>query len=199
MLVFFKHALVLLAVPKTGTTAYSEALADLATMRITDPPVLKHAPLYRYERFVRPMLEDVAGRKMETVAVIRDPVTWLGSWWRYRQRPGLPDPRNSTAGMTFDEFVEGYCRDDRPRWAQVGSQARFVAAKGGGIGVDRLFAYEAGARLDAFLSARLGRDVRTARRNVSAGAAPTLDPAVDALLRRDRAEEFDVWHAAGGR
>ena len=199
MLVFFKHSLVLLAVPKTGTTAYAEALGDLATLRITDPPVLKHAPLYRYERFVRPMLEDVAGRKMETVAVIRDPLSWLGSWWRYRRRPDLPDPRNSTAEIGFDAFVEGYCAEDRPRWAQVGSQARFVAAKGGGIGVDRLFAYEDRARLDAFLEARLGVPVRTARRNVSAGKAPDASPDLRERLRRSVPEEFDTWRAAGGK
>ena len=199
VLVFFKQSIVLLAVPKTGTTAYSEALADLATMRITDPPVLKHAPLYRYQRFIRPLLEDVAGRRMETVAVVREPIDWLGSWWRYRRRPDLPDPQTSTAGIEFDAFVEGYCRAERPAWADVGSQARFVTGKDGRIGVDRLFAYEDRARLDAFLSDRLGRTVRMERRNASDGGTPALSPRTKGELRRQAAADFEVWSIAGGR
>ncbi|PRY95263.1 hypothetical protein BCF33_0880 [Hasllibacter halocynthiae] len=199
MLVFFKQSLVLLAVPKTGTTAYAEALGDLATMRISDPPVLKHAPFYRYHRFVRPMLEDIAGRRMETVAVIREPISWLGSWWRYRQRPGVPDPRNSTRGIDFDAFALAYCERERAPFANVGSQNRFVRGPGGKIGVDRLFAYEDRARLDAFLSERLGRPVIAEQRNIS---APTpsrarLSPDVDARLRKAVPEEFAIWRRAG--
>ncbi|MEC8294742.1 MAG: gamma-glutamyl kinase, partial [Pseudomonadota bacterium] len=53
MLVFWKQNLVFLSVPKTGTTAYEKALAPLASMSVQDPPELKHAPLYRYNRFFR--------------------------------------------------------------------------------------------------------------------------------------------------
>lgn len=199
VLVFFKQSLVLLAVPKTGTTAYAEALGSLATMRISDPPVLKHAPYYRYHRFVRPMLEDVAGRKMETVAVIREPVSWLGSWWRYRRRPDVPDPRNSTADVSFDDFARAYCAAQRPHFARVGSQDRFVRGPDGEIGVDRLFAYEDRARLDAFLSDRLNLPVSTERRNASSPAPLRLSPGVREGLLAAVPEEFALWRRAGGR
>ena len=55
MLVFYKANLVFLSVPKTGTTAYEEALQPHADMVLLQPPELKHAPVYRYNRFVRPM------------------------------------------------------------------------------------------------------------------------------------------------
>ena len=51
MLVFWKQKLVFLSVPKTGTTAFQHALAPHADIVILDPPQLKHAPLYRYNRF----------------------------------------------------------------------------------------------------------------------------------------------------
>lgn len=53
MLVFYKERLAFLSVPKTGTTAYESALAARADMVISDPPMLKHAPVYRYNRFIR--------------------------------------------------------------------------------------------------------------------------------------------------
>ena len=67
MLVFWKEKLVFLAVPKTGTTAYEKALAARASMSVLDPPELKHAPIYRYNRFFRPMFEKL-GAEMETLA-----------------------------------------------------------------------------------------------------------------------------------
>ena len=87
MLVFWKEKLVLLSVPKTGTTAIEAALAHKASMIVSDPPELKHAPVYRYDRFFRPMFEKACKAEMETFAIMREPVSWLGSWYKYRQRP----------------------------------------------------------------------------------------------------------------
>ena len=74
MLVFWKENLVFLAVPKTGTTAIEGALAPHAAMVLREPPQIKHAPLYRYGRFLLPMFEKAGGKNPETIAVIRHPV-----------------------------------------------------------------------------------------------------------------------------
>lgn len=87
MLVFFDERLVFLSVPKTGTTAYLSALGAHADMIISGPPMLKHAPVYRYNRFIRPMFQQLCDVEMELMAVMREPISWLGSWSRYRQRP----------------------------------------------------------------------------------------------------------------
>ncbi|MCB1312159.1 MAG: gamma-glutamyl kinase, partial [Sedimentitalea sp.] len=98
MLVFFKERLVFLSVPKTGSSAYHSALAARADMVVAGPPELKHAPLYRYNRFFRPMFEKVCDARMDTLAVMREPVSWLGSWYRYRQRDFLDGKPVSTRG-----------------------------------------------------------------------------------------------------
>jgi hypothetical protein len=87
MLIFYKERLAFLSVPKTGTTAYETALRDRADMVISEPAMLKHAPVYRYNRFLRPMFFNVCDVELELLAVMREPISWLGSWWRYRQRP----------------------------------------------------------------------------------------------------------------
>ena len=83
MLVFYKAKLAFLSVPKTGTTAYEAALRDHADLVISEPPMLKHAPVYRYNRFVRPMFLNVCDTEPEVMAVMREPISWLSSWWRY--------------------------------------------------------------------------------------------------------------------
>ncbi|MFT7107527.1 MAG: hypothetical protein ACJAVT_002051 [Yoonia sp.] len=62
MLVFWKENLVLLAVPKTGSTALQGALAPRASMVFRDPPKLKHAPCYRYRRFLKPYFVQTGGK-----------------------------------------------------------------------------------------------------------------------------------------
>jgi len=77
LLVFSRQNLVLLSVPKTGSTAYEAALAPHAAMVISAPPELKHAPVFRYNRFFRPMIERFIGAAPDVVAVMREPVDWL--------------------------------------------------------------------------------------------------------------------------
>lgn len=193
MLVFWKERLVLLSVPKTGTHAYTQALAPRASMVVTDPPDLKHAPVYRYNRFFRPMFEKMGADSMDLVAVIREPVSWLGSWYRYRLRDDLAGRPASTRGVSFDAFVRASCDAEPPAHAQVGSQAKFTEARPNGTSVRFFFRYEDQAGLQRFLRDRLGDLPDIPQANVSPGGDLTLSPETEAYLRRQRAADFNLW------
>ncbi len=195
MMVFYKARLVLLSVPKTGTTALQSALRPHADMVISDPPELKHAPVYRYNRWVRPMFEKVCGTELEVVAVMREPVSWLGSWYRFRQREDLLGKPASTKGLSFDQFVEDYCKGQRPPHANVGSQAKFLEAQPNGCRVHHLFAYEDLPPLHAFLQDRLGLVIETQAENVSPEGDLTLRPATLEKLKRKHPEEFALYQS----
>lgn len=194
MLVFWKQGLVFLSVPKTGTTAWEQALSPLASMVVTDPPELKHAPVYRYNRFFRPMFEKACNtRDMETLAVMREPVSWLGSWYRYRRRPFMLGKPNATFDVSFDDFVSGYLQGTPPAFANVGSQARFLEPRQNGTAVDHLFRYEDQAGLIRFLEDRLATRIDLPRANVSPEMDLNLSAGVERRLRRKCAEEFALW------
>ncbi len=193
MLVFFKERLAFLSVPKTGTTAYQTALAPRADLVITDPPLLKHAPVYRYNRFIRPMFLNVCDAEMELMAVMRHPVSWLSSWYRYRQRPFMKDRPNNTHGISFDEFVLAYMKGKRPGFAEVGSQLKFLEKQPNGTGITHLFAYEDQGRLQLFLEDRLDVKLDLARENVSPNIQVELSPDVEERFRRKFAEEFALY------
>ncbi|MCT4553677.1 MAG: sulfotransferase family 2 domain-containing protein [Pelagimonas sp.] len=196
MLVFWKQRLVFLAVPKTGTSAWETALAPHASMVITDPPELKHAPVYRYNRFIRPMHEKMGADHMDILAVIREPIDWLGSWYRYRQRAFLEGRPTSTRGMSFDDFCQDYAKGDRPPYANVGSQAKFVEPRPNGVQVTHLFKYENQAGLRDFLQERLEVPLETARENVSPRRVMGLSEQTEAKLRRKCAADFEIWEKA---
>lgn len=197
MLVFWKERLVLLAMPKTGTTALEAALAPRADLVLRNPPVVKHTPLHRFRRFLAPYLVATGAGEFETVALVREPVDWLGSWYRYRGRAEIAGHENSTAGMSFDDFVRACCRREPPPFAQVGSQARFLH-DAGGPGITHLFRYEDQPRFLGFLESRLGAMPALRRLNVSPQAALALSPGVEKRLRDKRAAEFALWERAGG-
>ncbi|MEZ5714877.1 MAG: gamma-glutamyl kinase [Paracoccaceae bacterium] len=198
MLVFSKARLVILSVPKTGTTALEAALAPQAAIAVLAPPELKHAPVYRYNRFFRPMIEKFIGEDMDVVAVIREPVSWLGSWYRYRSRPALDGSRQSTAGISFEEFVEGYLCEPRKGFADVGAQSKFVEPRPNGTAVTHLFRYEAFDSFLGFLEDRLDCRIDLPRLNTSPPAGLELAPETEARLRRACAEDFALWEGIGG-
>ncbi|GLP86362.1 gamma-glutamyl kinase [Tritonibacter mobilis] len=198
MMVFYRARLVLLSVPKTGTTALQSALRPHADLVISDPPELKHSPLYRYNRWVRPMYEKVCGAELEVVAIMREPISWLGSWYRFRQRPHLDGRPTSTKNMSFDEFVTDYCRGKRPPHANVGSQAKFLEAQPNGCRVTHLFAYENLALFHAFMQDRTGISYNTQQENVSPDGDLSLSAATEEKLKRKHPEEFALYGAISG-
>ncbi len=201
MLVFSKQRLVLLSVPKTGTTALEGALAPHASIVVNAPPELKHAPVFRYNRFFRQMIERFIGEDAEIVAVMREPVSWLGSWYRYRQRASLDGQAKSTRGISFDDFVTAYCQGDTPSFAQVGSQAKFLEPQRNGTRVTHLFRYEDQIGLRAFLEERLATSIETSWQNQSPSMPLDLSSETEAKLRRKHAEDFILWQGitGGGR
>lgn len=198
MLVFWEQKLVLLSVPKTGTTALEGAFSPHAALILRNPPPLKHAPIYRYRRFLKPLLVQGGGADesaLKTIAVVREPVSWLSSWYRYRHRDALIGHPNSTRGISFDDFVLEYVKGKPAPFAEVGSQAKFLTAGDDGMVVDHLFRYEAQDKVLNFLNTALGTSVTTHPRNVSPVMDTPLSPHVLEKLREKRAEEFVVWES----
>lgn len=194
MLIFWKARLVLLAVPKTGTSAYESALSDKASAIISDPPELKHAPFYRYCRFIRPAYRQVMKTEMDTMAVIREPVSWLGSWYRYRRRPFMKGHRNSTHHIDFDTFIDEHLRGDPPPRANVGRQSRFISPTKNGDRVTHLFRYEDQKKILDFLQDRLQCQIDLDVHNESPSEILDYSSQTRAKLERKYADEFDLWN-----
>ncbi len=197
MLVFSKAKLVFLSVPKTGTTAYQLALEPHATMILRDPPELKHAPVFRYTRFFRPAFEKFIGEDLTVLAVMREPVDWLGSWYRYRKRDFLDGRPASTKDVTFDAFVDAYCRGDQPPFAKVGNQAKFLEPQRNGSAVTHLFRYDDQAGLKAFLEERLETKIVTERVNASDPEEMPLSDKTLKKLRKKFALDFSTYESIG--
>lgn len=195
MLVLEQAGLVYLANPKTATQSMRAMLAPFAQAT----PLAtagKHINAQTYARNWADRLARDLGRSLETVAVMRDPLEHLGSWFRYRQRDALRGHENSTHGLSFAAFVEARLSEDPPPFARIGRQDRFLGFLDGGPPVTHVFDYAARDQMIGFFSARLGAPLTLPHRN----ASPKGDPALLALpadllarLHKAHATEFALY------
>ena len=199
MLIFLRHNLAYLATPKTGTTAVEMALRRYA--EIVFAKNRKHVTAARYARKVAPFLEDAFGIRPDSVAVMRQPIDQIASWYRYRQASRLLGTPLSTAGVSFDTFVAEVIADAPPPRAEIGSQFKFLTDGRGEVMANHVFAYEAQVAFRGFLSERLKTDVQLKVKNASSTASCKLSPETEERLREARAADFALYEAvlaAGG-
>lgn len=198
MLVFWNAGLVILANPKTGSEALQEALWPHADSGTRFPPFYRHMNRAWFEKSWAKILTPEDRARFQTFAVVREPVDWLSSWYRYRQRQDIAGRPASTREVSFAEFVESWLSDAPAPFASVGRQSRFCADKDGTTAVDHIYAYEAPHTMRAFLESRLGQRIEMARRNVSPAADTILPEPLRRRLESEAAAEFEL-HAAATR
>jgi hypothetical protein len=195
-----RRGFVFLAMRKCASTAIENAIRPYGQIQMGGPPEFKHITYGRFHAHLAPLLKDLgyARDSYEVICMVREPVDWLGSWWRYRSREDLSDPKRKrhvdyTGDMTFDEFVDTFIAGEIRR---VRSQAEFARAPDGSIGVDRVYRYENLGELISWLEARVGSELSLEHINVSPKRAVNLAPARRAALEEHLAEDFTLYDRA---
>lgn len=193
MLIFLHHDLVFLPGSKTGTTALEGALRPHCSIEVRNPPRLRHMNVRRFRREWRPFLNASYGFDGQTVSILREPLEWLQSWFRYRSRDEIKATDRSTANMSFDSFIEAVLQDTPPPFADVGHQHFFATSPEGAVQIDHLFVYEQFDQAVAFFEQRLNVALHVPAKNVSPDRRAPLSPDLEAELRRKRADEFALY------
>ena len=101
--------------------------------------------------------------------------------YRFRSRyalrdPGNPDHGNSTAGISFPQFVAAYLQEKPPPYADIGCQFDFVRDERSRVAVDRVFPYDGIEQFVDYMSGKIGTRsgsaTRTCRRRRTAAFTP---------------------------
>jgi hypothetical protein len=206
MIFLYQAKLAILSQPKTGTTALDNALGPRASIAVNNPPQLKHMPYRKFMRFVAPWIKAQTGLgrlDYDVVSVMREPVDWLGSWYRYRTRDDLKDTTNTrrrdnyTGEMTFEEFVSEVLKpkEERESFAQVGSPCGIALMPDGSVGCDLVFPYEDLSGLYELIETRTRRPLELQKMNVSPDVDMTLSDGMREKLRAHWQFAFDL-HAS---
>lgn len=202
MIFLYRAKLVILSQPKTGTTALDAALGSRASIAVNSPPELKHSGYRKFMKFVAPWIQAQTGmrrRQYEVVSVMREPIDWLGSWYRYRTREGLSQSRGDKAGnytgnISFEQFVRDVAKPkgEQPSYARMNSPCGVALNGEGSLGVDRLFPYEDMSGLYQLIEERTGRPLEITKMNVSPEMPLELSDEAKGLIKDKFAFAFDV-------
>ena len=191
MQIYFEQNLAFLAMPKTGSTAYEMALRPHAD--IVFAKRRKHMTAGQFKRRMVPFLGEFYGLNPEVMAIIRDPIEQIRSWYRYRTAPKSGRRDADTSNLSFDDFVRLVLQEPQPPVAAIGSQRGFLTMRDGTIPVHHLFAYEAQRDMRAFLNERFEEQLTFPRKNVSPEKPTPLSPEIETKLRKARADEFALY------
>lgn len=192
MQIFFKQNLAMLAVPKTGTTALEAALRGKADIQFKGRR--KHMSAAAFDKHCAPFLLKAYKLTPERIAVMRDPLDHLRSWYKYRTREVLLSSPKSSAGMSFDAYVRDALADPHLPHVNVGTQFKFLTLKKGTPPLHHLFAYEQMPVLLSFLEGRFGRAIALNQANASPAIDTEISPETEARFRKARAEDYALYN-----
>ena len=162
----------------------------------------KHTNYRNYSKYIKPYLEEMANMgDAETICLVREPVSWLNSWYRFRSRSALRDPahknhRNSTYHINFETFIEQYMTPNPPSYANVRSQYDFARNNAGTTGIDTIFCYEKMEHFIAYMSRKIGIDIELGHTNISPRPGNILSPELENLLKQYIPDDFELYEQA---
>ena len=195
---------VFLSTTKSGSTSIETAFMAHSQMVLRKPPAIKHTTYAGFQRYLQPYLKSKGfpRESYEVVCVFREPIDWLSSWWRYRSREKLENPRdpkhrNYTGEVSFEQFARAYMEGSE-RFAQVGRLSRFVRPTPGGAEVDRIFRYDRLDLLVDFLCEKVGEEVEEDSANTSPERSFSLSEECEIELRTFFAPEYRIYERAIG-
>lgn len=148
-------------------------LQPYSDISLVGPSFFRHTNFRQYSNYIKPYLNEVAGTDtLETICLVREPLSWLNSQYRFRSRfdirkPNHPRHSSSTQGITFPEYLEAYMSEDPPTFARVGTQFDFVKNDLNEIGVTTIFPYENISDFVRYMSTKLSKKLTINYRNVS--------------------------------
>ncbi|MEP2534220.1 hypothetical protein [Shimia sp.] len=191
VLVFFKQNLAFLSVPKTGTTAFEIAMRPMADIVFTKG--VKHMTVGKFHKRFAPFLKATYNVAPERLAVMRDPVDVIRSWYKYRSPDRMGDNPYCHGGVSFDEYVLDVISDKPSKAAGIGSQVSFLTLGNGAMPVHHLVAYDRQRLLRDFLAERFGKEIEPKPKNVSPEMPAEISPDTERKLRAARPAEFALF------
>ena len=189
MIASIEHKFALLANPKTGTTALEAAFGRYAEIEVRGAPKWKHINYVMMRRIFGGFLER---RGCQVYTVVRHPIDVLVSWYRYRAREELRDPKHPRAGnytgnISFAQFVAEWAGKQPPPRARIGTSVEFCLLENGALAPVTYYRYDDLQALYARLADHVGARPPMPRKNVSPKIAVDIDREALSALPKMRA------------
>jgi len=144
---------------------------------------------------------------IETFCIIRDPIDWVYSWYKYRSRAELRKLSLQTqyqhkaelycGGISFENFVLEILKgSNAEKFAKIGSQTKYIMLDNGKSGIDKIFFFENGMKpVEEFLSQKTGIEFAIPHYNKSPQKKEiNISPELKARLKHHLKDDFSLYN-----
>ncbi len=192
MLIGVKKKFVFVANTKAASTSIEKALMPHAEIHHAGTPARKHVPLRQAPALYPEVFRGKEGKpvlaKFFIFGVMRDPIDWLGSWFRYRKGNKVDSPL--PADMSFEAFWE---RRDwniaKPNGVRF-LQRHLFCADDGRVLADVIIPYERLGAMFGEICDCLDIESPLPRENVSSLSDFEVPASIEAAVREHLAPDY---------
>ncbi|MDA7737876.1 sulfotransferase family 2 domain-containing protein [bacterium] len=195
-----EHGLAFLCMAKCASTAIESAITDYCNIKFSGRTSIKHINAQVFnDHILAAHKKLVRSSHIESVCMIRDPLDWIESWYRYRSRNQLMSPKSPqhakyTGNVSYNEFLLEYMsKGKRKPFAQLSTQYNFLSLASGRIGLDRIIPFDNFKLLNQFFSEKFGHEIEITLKNTSPRIPISLDSDVEEKLRQYLAKDIAVY------
>jgi len=168
--------------PKCASTSIEVAIKPHCNINYAGHPILKHMDARTFNKWVLPPCEQ-ANPHIESICLMRDPLDWIESWYRYRTRDGLIRHKNYTGDISYNEFITRYIAGE----TGIDNQFNFQ------IGIDRIIPLTRIDLFSKFISKKIGTKIVIPKLNVSPGKRTYLDPILKKNLIKHLSKDINLY------
>jgi hypothetical protein len=195
-----KYGVAFLCMPKCASTSIEQAIKPFFNINFAGSPNTKHINAQFFFESLHSIHLKLHPRvKIESFCLMRDPLDWIESWYRYRSRNQLKNKNNRdhqryTGEMSYDEFIKEYIsKRKRKPFASIDRQYNFLAMNDGEIGVDHIIPMNRMDLVSDFLSKKIGREIKIQNKNISPKSDLSLDIELEKKLRQHLLEDIAMY------
>ena len=121
-----------------------------------------------YQKFVLPLLKNHGAENFTTVAIVREPIEWFSSWYRYNSKPKFKIRNFFTGNISFEEYANSYCIQQDSKLFNFKKQSQIILNGQNKNLISHLFKYNAkNDKLVNFLEKKLERTIHLPHLNIS--------------------------------
>ena len=121
-----------------------------------------------YQKFVLPLLKNHGAENFTTVAIVREPIEWFSSWYRYYSKLIFKNENYFTGNISFEEYANSYCIQQDSKLFNFKKQSQIILNGQNKNLISHLFKYNAkNDKLVNFLEKKLERTIHLPYLNIS--------------------------------
>ncbi len=201
MMASLRFGFIVMSMPKCASTSLQQALTPVCDVRFKDH--MKHVDFNFVQSWVLPMLRArraPAPFDPRIFCLMRDPIDWLYSWYRYSwDEDGKPRAGRGATPAAFPDFaafLDAYFSPKPPRVGGVLRQSDFLRGRDGQPGPIELFRFESHRGMLEALERLGGQPLEVKVTNQSRARREEDFAGIDmATLRARLATEYAIYDA----